>query len=356
MGRLDHLWRAVARAPVLSGVRAFWDDLVGRDAPVLRRFLRALPDLVSTYPCPTPGADGCPRGVVVHGDGDIVAVCRAIPRACETLSLNRADLVAYELDLARVAARVRILFGLAGDGSAVSSEEPPRTVYVGAYRPVAGHAFPAYLVLAGDAEVLRGLVEDLLRREVRPFILLAPSTELLDPRAAQAIAARGSLVLGLDDITGASEHDDLVLTRPAAELLAPFREVVMREAASEATDGMVFFPTPAGARWNQVDMRFVDSHTVRVSVGDEHGVFHYAQMGMASRKNSKPTVQWELLEAFAQERGTLRWDSSHASRKNQKRRELLANNLRAFFRIPDDPFEATTDGGWRARFRVAHGG
>jgi hypothetical protein len=95
---------------------------------------------------------------------------------------------------------------------------------------------------------------------------------------------------------------------------------------------MVFFETPAEATWGQVEIRFKDSHTVSVRVGDAHGVFHYAQMGMASRKNSKPTRQWDLLEAFAGGRGTLTWESSDASRKNQKRRELLAKDLRAFFR------------------------
>ena len=53
------------------------------------------------------------------------------------------------------------------------------------------------------------------------------------------------------------------------------------------------------------------------------------------------------------------WDSRQAHRRNQKRREILARNLREFFHIEDDPlskgdpFRLTDDGkGWQARFRI----
>ena len=112
-----------------------------------------------------------------------------------------------------------------------------------------------------------------------------------------------------------------------------------------------FFPTPAGATWGQVRLRLVDGHTVSVTVGATHGVFTYAQLGMANRKSGNPTVQWELLRLFAQGDGVLTWRSAGAERRNQKRRELLARCLARFFRIGGDPFQAHGNG-WRARFQV----
>jgi hypothetical protein len=346
MRRLDRLWRALGQVPVLSGVRAFWDELAGPDAPVLQRYLRASPDLASTYPCPMPGADGCPRGVVVHGPDDIVAVCRARPRACETLALTRADVVAYELDLARLGVRLRTLLDLTGD--APHASEDVRVQYVGAYRPVAGYSFPVYLGLVGDAPSLASLVESLGRREARPFILLVPATD-----SVRAPAARGSIALGLDDITAVADGGDLALTQPAGALLAPFREAVLREAARDAGDRMVFFPTPAGAAWQDVRIRFRDGHTVWVSVLGQEGAFNYTQMGMVNRRNAEPTVQWQLLRDFAAARGTMTWRSPHADRKNQKRRENLARDLRSFFRIEGDPIALTDDRrGWRVCFEL----
>ena len=79
----------------------------------------------------------------------------------------------------------------------------------------------------------------------------------------------------------------------------------------------------------------------------------YAQLGMASKKNAAPTLQWKLLHDFAHEHGGLTWDSRSASRKNRKRRELLARDLARFFRIEGDPIELTEDGaGWHTRFAI----
>ncbi len=354
MRRLDRLWRALGDVPVLSGVRAFWDDLAGADAPVLRRFLRPLPELASTYPCPAPGADGCPRGVVIHGPDDIVAVCRARPRACETLTLKKADIAAYELDLAKLTARLRTLLDLGGDGAAPTGDHE-RWQYVGAYRPVAGHAFPVYLALVAGAQPRTSLIEDLVRREARPFVLLLPISDSMTPESAQEIIAHRSIALGLDEITGVDDQDDLVLAKPADALLAPFREGVLHEAARGAGDGTVFFPTPTGAAWKDVEIRFRDGHTVSVRALGQEGVFNYTQMGMANRKNAEPTLQWRLLKSFAEARGTLTWGSPDAHRRNQKRRENLARDLRVFFRIDGDPIAATPDGGWQVRFTLHDG-
>lgn len=116
---------------------------------------------------------------------------------------------------------------------------------------------------------------------------------------------------------------------------------------------MTHFPTPPDATWEDVSIQFRDGHTVSVKASDVTGVFTYAEMGMVDRRSGKPTVQWKLLRAFAAGHGLLDWASREADRKNQKRRELLARDLRAFFRIEGDPFSVMEDGrGWRTRFAI----
>lgn len=76
-------------------------------------------------------------------------------------------------------------------------------------------------------------------------------------------------------------------------------------------------------------------------------------MGMADGHNARPTKQWELLRAFAQGYGLLTWKSRYADRRNQKRSEYLARDLKAFFRIDGEPIVATDDGkGWQTIFRI----
>jgi len=117
---------------------------------------------------------------------------------------------------------------------------------------------------------------------------------------------------------------------------------------------IVPFPTPAGASWRDVEIKFRDGHTVSIKVKEVRQICSYSRMGMDDKRSSNPTVQWRLLQAFADGHGILDWTSSGASRKNQKRREQLSSNLQDFFRIDGDPFRLTDDRkGWKARFLIS---
>jgi hypothetical protein len=124
--------------------------------------------------------------------------------------------------------------------------------------------------------------------------------------------------------------------------------------AKVSKDGMARFNTPPGANWNDLRIRFRDGHTVSVEVLGERGVFNYTQMGMADRRTSNPTKQWELLKDFAAGYGLLAWGMAGAGPEKKKRRERLAQDLQSFFRIVGDPFRLLEDRtGWQTRFLLA---
>jgi hypothetical protein len=112
------------------------------------------------------------------------------------------------------------------------------------------------------------------------------------------------------------------------------------------------FPTPPGTKWEDVTIKFTDGHTVSIRIGTERGVYTYAELGMSSRKNRMPTVQWKLLQIFAAHHGTLTWKHPEADPKLQKRSEILAKTLRAFFGIGDAPIRVTAGRGLSTRFRI----
>jgi hypothetical protein len=110
------------------------------------------------------------------------------------------------------------------------------------------------------------------------------------------------------------------------------------------------FATPAGATWNDVQIRFADAHTVSVRVLGMTGLFHYAQMGMEDRRTTLPTEQWKLLRTFAEAPGgVLDWESREARRTNKKRCEKLVKDLVRFFGIEGGtPIEySKREQGWR---------
>jgi hypothetical protein len=113
------------------------------------------------------------------------------------------------------------------------------------------------------------------------------------------------------------------------------------------------FPTPEGANWEQITIRFKDGHTVSVSAGDVRKVCNYTQMGMVNSKNADFTKQWELLQSFAESNGEIGWRSSHADAKLKKQKQELSKRLRAFFGLDDDPIEwVKGEKVYRCRFRI----
>jgi hypothetical protein len=186
--------------------------------------------------------------------------------------------------------------------------------------------------------------------EDAPFLLLAPSRHFLRPLQEDLLRRRQACFLPLDESIGMLEHGRLAATEDVKRAIDRFRQRVIPVSGTETS--AVFFPTPAGTGWSQVQIRLVDGHTASIVVGTAHGVYNFAQMGMANMKSGNPSVQWELLKAFAAGYGIITWRSRQADRRNQKRRELLARSLREFFRIDSDPF-LPHDNGWRARFTVS---
>src|SRR5215468_4197756 len=127
---------------------------------------------------------------------------------------------------------------------------------------------------------------------------------------------------------GASQCEHCMGMHP---LLDAFRS---RLLPSPESDSPPLFPTPPQATWGDLRMRFLDGHTVSVPVGGVSATLSYQEMGMRDHRSQKPTLQWELLREFASGRGRLALSRKGVERLNQKRRENLARDLKAFFRIP----------------------
>ncbi len=97
MHELLRIWRRVEALPVTAGVDQDWKDLLGDDLCILEPYLKPEQQLATTYTCPHPVYDNCPRRVVHHGPDDIVAVCGNASPQCEPVKLTRRDLVIRSL-------------------------------------------------------------------------------------------------------------------------------------------------------------------------------------------------------------------------------------------------------------------
>jgi hypothetical protein len=119
-------------------------------------------------------------------------------------------------------------------------------------------------------------------------------------------------------------------------------------------DLVVPFPTPAGVGWPDIEIRFHDGNTVVITICGKRAMKTHVEMGMASKKNRNPTVQWQTLEAFATGGGSLNWRNPRARPGMQKNVENLRRNLCAYFGLEESPFYRYKKGvGWQAKFSIS---
>lgn len=340
---LKRFWSALELVPDLAGVQCEWQALLRNDYAHVTRFLMPTKRIAGSIDATVSGRT-CTHEIRPF-KGEYLEVC---PNGCKATTRSRNDVAVHRLDVPTLGKELAKSLDL----DAVPAEAVPHISSawkIGELAPSAGYRFSVVLVFTGEPETLRSVVDGLAARG-HPFILIAPTRSAFGQAAADLVGRADSIFLPLDELVGDSDGRLALLDgHTATSVFAEF--CASHIPQPESADGVVFFSTPAGTTWEDVSIRFIDRHSVYIDVQGVTGKYHCTQMGMASKKNAKPTVQWALLETFAEGYGRIDWRNTNASRKNQKRKEKLAADLRRFFRIGDDPFVLEGDG-WRARFAV----
>lgn len=257
--RVERFWQALERVPDLAAVAAEWRALLGDDLAAVERFLRPTPRLAGSVRCAAPGRT-CVHDVR-QWKGRFLSVC---PDGCEPAEITRDEVTIHRLDVAALAREVAEAVGLEPVAAELVSGVAGAW-HVGDYVPYAGLRFPAYLALTGEPEALAAVADGLAARG-RPFVLLAPTRSAFTQAAADTVWQTKASFLPLDELLGSGDDGRLALLDglTADGVLAEFRAAHVPQP--KADDGMVFFPTPAGARWGDVSIRFIDRHSVYVTV------------------------------------------------------------------------------------------
>ena len=182
-------WRALRSIPGAAASRLQWQDLLGEEWSSVGPLLRPAGTVVARVPCPSPGGDGCPRRVVNHGDGRIVAVCGDPEGQCQSLELTLEDIVVHELDVG----------GLAGALCRLLSCEPDLrplpfvggTWSIGWYEPLAGKRFLITLTLPTTGEEAHSAAVRLVGHLGQRFILSYPRANRSSPRRSSISGGTG---------------------------------------------------------------------------------------------------------------------------------------------------------------------
>jgi len=346
---LRRLWPALEEITGLAGIPATWREHLGDEIDLIAGILRPTDRLATRFPCPSPSGDGCPRQIIDRHDGTFVATCGDRPQRCDAVELCQAERIIHELDVRRWAESLVVVLGLAAGFQNVTACS--QTWQLGSYVPLRGHRFPVYLTIQDSSDQVYAVVVRLAGIAASPFLLFVPTRSVVDPVTSELAVRNSSRLMALEEAVAIDERGRWVMQRPPADLFRGFRAAVVGEQPTSAPPAR--FPTPPDARWEEVTIRFITQHQVHIRVRGTTDTYEHTQMGMASKRNDQPTKQWELLQLFAEHRGELTWIDFGADQKNEKRRQLLAQQLGEFFNIDGDPFDKLPGGrGWRTRFTI----
>jgi hypothetical protein len=349
MRRLSRVWPALEAIAGLAGIPATWREHLGDEADAVAGFLRPTDRRAARFPCPSPGGDGCPRQIIDRHDGTFIATCGDRPQRCDAVELSDAERTIHDLDVHRFADSLVVVLGLTSAFQHVTA--CPQTWQLGTYTPLSGHSYPAYLTIQDSPDQAYAVAVRLAGIAAGPLLLFVPTRRVIDPVTSELVTRSQSRIIALEDLVAIDDRGRWVAQRPPNELFREFRVAVLGEQSTSAP--VVRFPTPPGARWEELTIRFITQHQVHVRVRSTAGTYEHTQMDMANKRNDQPTKQWELLQLFAQHGGELTWSDFGADPKNEHRRQILARQLRELFGIEGDPFDKLPGGhGWRTRFTI----
>lgn len=101
---------------------------------------------------------------------------------------------------------------------------------------------------------------------------------------------------------------------------------------------------PAGTRWEDFIIEFLDNNKVLVQVKGQSEELDYKAMGFDDKRSGKPDSQWAFLKILSAHGGEISWSDQNANDNFKKVKERLATKLKSYFAIDYDPFYPYSEG------------
>lgn len=213
-------WKALGASSTRATSKPFWKILLGDAYKNSERFLVPTGGMECSYPCPNPTSADCPRRIVVHGPGDLVAICDS-EESCGTVTLDDDDIRLLKIDLPRVASVIASVLGLRGSPRLYFSSRT--TWLLGQFSVRLGERIPVYLLLAPSSGMMLGELLSIGRQARERYILLTPDDASIDAACDDLIQADNHCThLLLPDLIG-WESDGSMRCRAPLEQALPRR-------------------------------------------------------------------------------------------------------------------------------------
>ena len=224
----QNLWSALETS--LDAIPSVWRERTGAQFDIIRRaFLQTRTEPAQIFPC---RKCGCSHDVTIHAPGDIVAVCRCDPWACDEIVLTAADIEILDLNWSKLARALCKAFGLDHRPADLPFHN---TRQIGSW---SADAVPVILTIQSERYDFQHVVMGLAARLRRKFILLAPTSDNLDAISQEILANAGAAFFALDSHVRLTQQGSLQSVKTPGELFAQFtpqpKEAVSEDVARQA--------------------------------------------------------------------------------------------------------------------------
>lgn len=331
-------WSAVRNSGGRAHATIEWKGSLGPEFDAARRYLQPDGTIASGYFL----EDGRQRRVVDHGDGTYESVDDDAPLLSG--AIGKHDVISLAINHDRLCADVASAFSLCGEPRRM--EAGSRVIYLGEHAPYAGVSRSVYFVSESETSAVLSAVNQVLLQDDEPCIVCVASESMLHELRSALTEVEW---FGLDTTLAMDAEGAYELTPAAMRRMDGISQAMI--PAARPGSGMVFFPTPTGAQWKDVSIKFVDAHNVLVRAKEASGRYGYAQMGMRDSRDGDPDKQWDLLKRLADGRGRLTWQDGKAKQGDRQQKGRLQGSLSEFFRIEGSPFHPY-DKEWRVKFSI----
>lgn len=115
-------------------------------------------------------------------------------------------------------------------------------------------------------------------------------------------------------------------------------EVIWQKFAKVYRKRIVRPQFPPDFTWTDIAIQFLDGQEAIVKVKEKTSHTNYEEMGFQDKRKKCPNKQWEFLKDLSVIGGEISWNNSKATLKGKKRKQLLADTLKTYFQIDEDPF------------------
>jgi len=311
-----------------------------------KRFLTPIDDIASSVFCPDKAkcSHSCDRNIM--GDRKKAPEGACLKMLKPDLILAPADIIVCKLNASEFHKAIALAIGIE------PYDEKNDDVYtwqIGSLQLKPGKRRKVFLSYRQEGPFTREIAE-LALSEKEPFIIFTFSHYDLPRETERALSNSQISRFSLDEILEITNDCQLKLLPSCSDIWGDIADFVKIEEKKQYR-----FNLPSGTDWEDVSIHFLDKHSISITVGGKEKVeLLYNEMGMADKRNTKPTKDWHLLETLAASGGSLSWKSTKANQTFQQQKHRLIERLCSIFGLKSDPIPWDSEAkAYICRFKIS---